>query len=421
MKQLSLDRKPHRWWYVCGAGLILWMLTMLVPVTADEPATAEPESQAPPLGEDTGQTAADPNFETAGEPLWRFGAGGVLRSVKTRSIRSGSFSQDYPLPNLSGDKVRRYDSGGDLQAITDRHYNNGYVLQDEWTDLDGSTWNWGYERSHQVRDGTVRFYWTDRVVVDHRRNTSLSEGVLTESGDTEEGVYFQAQRILHQTPNWDCRLHFDLSRLLPSAGTTMSNFRDEQTWRKWEEYRMDVFSLEDTGISSDSPPYQGNRDDTGPSISNLPLRRQGAGSRVIDEQSVLTVNEIRHDLDMQLLTISLAAAVNLTYRNLNLGFITGPTINLVETDITYHERLLQTWNDGHPHVLQEWLYDRTDAETAFGYFTQMELGLRLTQWLDLAVFGRYDWIENISRDAGQARYLINPEGGSLGGTVNLRF
>lgn len=344
--------------------------------------------------------------------LWRVGAGMLWRSIKTRSWRGGSYARNYPIADKSSD----HSEGGGRGAYTD-----GYVESDEWTGLDGETWNWGYDSPGQVEGNTLRLTSSGRVVTEFDRDTHISESVYSDSGENEPGVYVFAQRKIFREPNWDCRLHLDFMRIGSSVSGAAANFRDEQRWETREESGVDVYSLEGAGIAGDSAPYQGNYSDPGPCISTVPLGSSNAGGRVLDEGSYTAYNAIKHDLDLQLLTFSMGLSFNYQFRRLNLGGATGPTINLAETDAVYEETLYESWNGAPASVLKEWRDAEDETETIFGYFVQAEAGLRLTSWVELGVFGRYDWLENINCDIGPSRYVVNPEGGSLGGSLSLIF
>ncbi len=344
--------------------------------------------------------------------LWRVGAGMLWRSIKTRSWRGGSYAQYYPISDKSSDHAE----GGGRGA-----YKDGYVDPDEWTGLDGETWNWGYDSPSQVEGNTLRLTSSGRMVTEFDRDTYISESVYADSGENEPGVYVFAQRKIFREPNWDCRLHLDFMRIGSSVSGAAANFRDEQRWETRKESGVDVYSLEGAGIAGDSAPYQGNYSDPGPCISTVPLGGSTAGGEVVDEGSYTAYNAVKHNLDLQLLTFSLGLSFNYQFRRLNLGGATGPTINLAETDAVYEETLYESWNGAPPSVLKEWRDAEDDTETIFGYFVQAEAGLRLTSWVELGVFGRYDWLENINCDIGPSRYVVNPEGGSLGGSLSLIF
>ncbi len=365
-----------------------------------------------PLREDVGAVPAGAVRKAGKRDLWRVGAGMLWRSIKTRSWHSGSYSKDYPISGKADES-----SGGNR----DGQYKDGYVQPDAWTGMDGDTWNWGYDSPSQVDGNTLKLTSQGRVVTDFHRDLDISEASYADSGENEPGIYLVAQRKIFQEPLWDCRLHLDFMRISSSIGGDAANFRDEQRWETREEFGEDLYSLAGTGVTADSPPYQGDYSSTGPCIPTTPLRSATTGSRSLDEGSYLAYNAIKHDLDLQLLTFSMGMSLNYHFRRLRLGGATGPTLNLAETDATYQETLYESWDGGPASVLKEWRDSEDDTDTLFGYFVQAEAGLRITSWIELGVFGRYDWLENITCDIGQSRYVVNPEGGSLGGSLSLVF
>ncbi len=382
-----------------------------------EQSSAEVEALpeiVPPAGslKDAAAVAPAGAVRKAGKrDLWRVGAGMLWRSLKTRSWNSASYARDYPIADKSSD-----DAGGGGGT-----YKDGYVRTDEWTGQDRETWNWGYDNPGQMDGNILRLASSGRVVTDFDRDTSVSEGRYADSGENEPGIYVFAQRKVLREPNWDCRLHLDFMRIGSSVSGAAANFRDEQRWETREENRVDFFALDGAALGGSSTPYQGTYAGPGPCISTTPLRSSNAGGRVVDEGSYTAFNAIKHDLDLQLLTFSMGLSLNYQFRRLTLGGATGPTINLAETDAVYQETLYESWNGGPASVLKEWRDAEDDTEAIFGYFVQAEAGLRITSWVELAIFGRYDWLENINRDIGPSRYVINPEGGSLGGSLSLIF
>jgi hypothetical protein len=71
--------------------------------------------------------------------------------------------------------------------------------------------------------------------------------------------------------------------------------------------------------------------------------------------------------------------------------------------------------------LKYWNDSSSRTEYLFGYYVQVELGVRVYRELHLGVFGRYDWLENVSGNVGPSHYEVNPSGGSMGGTVGVNF
>lgn len=391
---------------------------------AQAPETAPETEASPPASATTNETSSEllkegdavvPEGAVCEEPtrdLWRVGAGVLWRSLKTRSWHGASYARNYPLANQAAAKSAPGPGGT---------YKDGHVRGDAWTGMDGDTWNWGYDSSSQVEGNALRLTSHKYLVTDYDRKTSSSESRYSDSGENEPGIYVFAQREFCRKSNWNCGLHLDFMRIASSVSGTAENFRDEQRWKTREERRIDVYSLDGTGYDASSEPYHGNFEGPGPCIPVAPLRSSTSGGNVVDEGVYTAFNAIKHDLDLQLLTFSLGLSLNYQFRRLTLGGAVGPTINIAETDAAYMETLYGSRNGAPASVLKEWRDTADETETLFGCFVQADAGLRITRRLELGLFGRYDWLGNITCDVGPSSYVVNPEGGSLGGSLSLVF
>ena len=184
---------------------------------------------------------------------------------------------------------------------------------------------------------------------------------------------------------------------------------------------MDAYDITGLGITPDSVPYKGNATDKGPVIDTSPMTRQRLDSELVSAGSYRAYNSISESLDMDLSTLSLGMSIKGNYRRVYVAGATGPTLNMLEKDATYEETLYASNNEGSRQVLKYWSDSSSGTECMFGYYVQAEVGVRIYRELHLGVFGRYDWLENVSGNVGPSRYEVNPSGGSMGGTVGLNF
>lgn len=342
--------------------------------------------------------------------MWLIGAGVQWRSLKTRSWTGSSYSQDYP--------IQAQASRGSRQ-LSDQQYKDGYMRIDKWSAADNQTWYWGYDNASQVQDNLLRLTSYGKRVTDFNRTITVNEGFSKDNGENEFGLYLLAQRVVFQQPSWDLRLHLGVSGIASSFGDKVSNFKDEQNWTIRDEFAVDYYDL-DTAKRLPDTPYQGTYEGPGPCVQLTPARTS-KDSRLVERGSFLAYNSIKHDLDVRLLTLSLGVSANYQISCFNLGGAIGPTVNIAESDAVYRETLFSAANNGEAGILNQWYDSNKDTDVLFGYFVQAGVGLKLTNWLELNVFGRYDWLQNINCDVGPSRYTVNPEGGSLGGTVNFLF
>jgi hypothetical protein len=363
------------------------------------------------------ENAAKP--EEAGK--WKISAGVLLRTIRGQSFKTDSYSQNHNVPAKAGDVFRRYEPAGDLNSASERNYEDGYVYKDDYTDLDGGTWNWGYDNGAQVQGDTIAFHFVGRTYTEYSRTRESSVGETHNNSDREIAPYVQLERVLYRSGWFDTGLHLDIARSSFSDAAQYANFSDRQDWRNYVQYDADIYSLAGTGITPDSPPYRGDRTTIGPSINNVPAARRGAGTVETGSYSYNAFNDIQQSLEMNLGTLSLGALMSANWRRLSIAGIAGPTFNMVNIETAYTETLFASANNGSPEAIQTWNDSQDYSECKFGGFVQVQLGLRIIDGMGVGIFGRYDWLENMSGNFGQSRYMINPEGGSLGATANLNF
>ncbi len=359
--------------------------------------------------------------QTVERSKWRLSAGAVYRVINSQTFKSGSYSQSHPIPAKARTTSYTYDPASDTTALADRDYIDGYVHMDDWTGLDGGTWNWGYDEGSQVVDGALVLKWLQKSRTDFTRNTSITSSDRERDSDENVGVYVRAERVLKQVGPLDYGVRVDASRVSYSSSGNDMTFSDRQQWSSYRQYTEDSYSLAGTGITPASTPYQGTLETPGPSINNTPDSRVSGKGNKVSSGSYEAYNSVEESLSMDLSTISLGMSLAGHYSRLYVAGSTGPTLTIVDTDASYYEALYESSNGGPSSLLASWRDSKRDTEYNVGYFVQGELGLRLIRGLEISIFGRYDWIENISGSVGQMRYVANPEGGSVGGTLNYAF
>ena len=344
-------------------------------------------------------------FDDAAKPdeagKWKISVGVMQRRIHSQSFKTYSYSENYNIPAMAGDVFRRYEPAGDLNSYGDRRYDDGYVLKDDYTDLDGGTENWD---GGQIQNGAVAFHYVGRTYTEYTRSKENTVGETHNNSDREIAPYIQLDRVLYRHGWLDAGLHLDFSRASFSDEAEYGNFSDRQQWENYVQYVEDVYSLAGA-----------------PVIDNIPDMRRAAGTVQTGAYTYNAYNNIQQSLDMNLGTMSLGMLMSLNYWRLSLAGIAGPTFNYVNLQTSYSETLYASMNNGSPETLQTWNDSQDYSECKFGGFVQAQLGLRVIDGLGVGIFGRYDWMENMSGNIGQSRYMINPEGGSLGGTVNLSF
>lgn len=355
------------------------------------------------------------------KPKWKVSAGVIYREINSHTFKTDSYSKDYNIPAKARNRSYSFSPPGDMNATAERDYIDGYVRKDVWTDLDGGTWNWGYDSGRQVQNDTLALSWVGKERTDFTRETSIVRGEREKGSDNNSGVYLRAERILKEAGPVDFGLRLDASRLAFSSSGDCTTFRDSQRWAMYRQYNQDFYSLAGTGITPASSPYRGNADAPGPTINNRPDSRNFGKSTRISSGFYDAFNQVTESLDMDLYTLSLGMSLTADYERLFVAGAVGPTLTIADIDASYDETLYESSNGGSSSILAYWSDTNGNTEYSVGLFVQGELGLRLIRGFELSVFGRYDWIENVSGSVGQTRYVVNPEGGSFGGVVNYAF
>jgi len=380
-------------------------------INAQEEARAKNTETAAKTGEPspaTELTVGDRirrSFENAAKPeeagKWKLSGGVMLRTIHSQTFKTYSYSENYNIAAKASDVARRYEPAGDLNSYSDRNYDNGYVHKDDFTDLDGGTANWG---GGQAQGNSVSFDYVGRTYTDYSRDRESSLGETHNGFDKEIAPYFQLERTLYRYHWLDAGLHLDYYWTRFSDGAEYENFSDRQSWQTYAQHDQDTYNIGNNNV-----------------INNIPDARRGAGTVQTGSSSYNAYNEIQQSLDMNLNVLSFGPMVSANWWRLSLSGSTGPTFNFINMQTYYNEVLYASQNNAAPQVLQSWTDSQDYSECKFGYFVQANIGLRIIDGFGVGIFGRYDWVENMSGSVGQSRYVINPEGGSVGALANLSF
>ncbi len=377
-----------------------------------------------------------------GEKKWRLAVGVLYRRLGSQRFKIGSYSSGYAMEARSSDG-RWTGPAGSYNDAGNRNYKDGYVRLDDYSDLDSGTWNWGYDSGRQVQGNTLELSGADRVWREYSRQSSFQEANASDGADYSGGLLLEAERYLAQTRYIDYGLRLGLAREQTFQGSIggINTFQDNQGWELWQNRIVDSYDISGLGITPDSAPYRGNQMDRGPVIDTSPMSRRHRGNQMdrgpvidtspmsrrnmgeelVSRTTYRAYNQVSESLDLDLSTLSLGLTLKGKYQRLQVAVSTGPTLNLVEKDATYEETLYESLNGDMPRPLMHWKDSRSGTECLFGYYVQGEIGITIYRGLQAGVFGRYDWLENVSGNVGQSRYEVNPTGGSLGSTLGLQF
>jgi len=333
------------------------------------------------------------------EPKWTISAGPMLRSMRGVSFQTGTHST-VPQPE-TGSGLSHV---GSESEYANRQYDDGYVYVDAGSDNDGTTWHWGYDRASQVHGDNLLFHAIDG----HEQTfdfTGDSGANWKQQGFEEAGMRISISRVLKTVGKF--RLDCDVS--VGWAGFSAEHgFDSTVTMTTYDLVVEDRYDLQ--GITPPTAPYRGTADGPGPLIDNRPSSRS-----VLREQtdSETGVRSIRESLNADLITLSIAPALEYRAGWWRLRAICGPTANQVKTDAVHAE------SDGLSG--QEWLDHEVEREWRAGFFTEVAVEATFGCRLGAVLTGRYDWMGKVSGQVGPSSFEADLEGWSVAAGASLRF
>lgn len=335
---------------------------------------------------------------------WHLSGGLLYRTLGKISFRRGVTTvsaEGQSSPSRSGDRA----DVGSLGGYANREYDDGYVRVSAPTAGTGLTWYWGYENASQVGGGKLVFHASDGFETDFSGNETAGELV---SGDNDGfGVFVQVERELRRTGNLTYGVEINLSRAVFSISeeTALASAED---WKKYEVIIEDSYNL--SGIVPPAPPYQGPSGGPGPLIVNIPSQRREIRNIVESGSYDLAIREA---LDLDLTTLSLGLNVDYGSGSRHYRIAGGPTVSLAETD-AMHEEILSSQG-----AIAQILQDRSeDVNVSVGAYIYIGVGIRITERIGMDLFGRYDWLEDISGEVGSSKFDIDPAGSSFGAALS---
>ncbi len=350
---------------------------------------------------------------------WRVSGGALYRTFDRVGFRSGAYSTAGAVPRLfPGGHGVDYGPVGPADAYADRQYDNGFVRLDSGTTLNGDTWYWGYDAAAQVGGGSLTF---QRAMGTEARSDarSLAEPYAWED-DTlaAPGVFVEAERCFSQIGGVDLGLLLNGAWSAFDAEHAGTSFSAEQRYHEEAVALTDRYEL--LGVVPPAAPYgTATYDGPGPLLPNLPAARTSSAATVSDGAASF-VNRVSEAVDLDVLTLALAASASREFGRVALELAAGPSLSLVLADATFHEVLTGT-RGGRTFTVNEWTASDSREAWQWGVFGQAGLNVAVTGRLRLGVFGRYDWVEDVEGRVGPSSYtaeLSGVSGGVVLGWVN---
>ncbi len=355
-----------------------------------------------------------------GDCGWRISIGPIWRSIESSRFWPGDHSGQYGIGNQarSGHSGQRADIGP-VDAIADREYDDGFVRMDPGTARDNDTWYWGYENAGQHEGGQMVFTADDGVSTRFRRSVSSTPGSSMDIDDTGVGVIVAAYRQFLVSERFHLGLYLDLMGIRFSMDGETSTYSESQTWRHTAVSYEDRYDLQ--GVQPPGAPYAGNYGyPPGPLLPNIPSQRlkhtesRGGGS-------YQAYNTVLHDIDIELLTLSMGLRAETGVGRVVLSGAAGPTLNLIAIDAEHSESLHASRNGGEDQLVGQWHNGADETKLRVGAFVQAALGVALTGDIEVDIFGRYDWVADVEGAVGPSRYDISLEGFSGGAQLSWQF
>jgi hypothetical protein len=224
---------------------------------------------------------------------WEFSwaVGPSYRQAGTMSFRGDSRSADLSLPSFVGEHSLVVPPIGEVNAIGDRQYDDGFVRVDDSTAIDGYTTYWGYQNSSQVSSDNLNFHATGFESI---RNDQLVLGTHPKGHEQERGIAPVLQ--------FDARHASEIAGIRPGFNVSLSwmpvaldrSWRDFSLTQTRDDYRhdwTDTYNLGGFGDFIPSAPYSGSPDAPGFTLENLPDSR-GFQSVLIGSESALISNAV---------------------------------------------------------------------------------------------------------------------------------
>lgn len=173
---------------------------------------------------------------------------GTLMAADTRPPNRFSLGPSFAL-NCRADFTQL---GGVSPELAPGFYDDGYNLPDISGSQDGATWHWGYQRSNQYQEDTIRL----------SRSSSPADGSATNaSNDPQYGfeLGYARELVPWGSTRWGIEAAF---------GFTAIALRDTRTLAGDVVRVTDSFALD--GVIPPQAPYYGSFDGPGPLLGTVP-------------------------------------------------------------------------------------------------------------------------------------------------------
>lgn len=352
-------------------------------------------------------------------------AGAAYRSIGDVKFSSGSRSGTVRLPFLATVTGKRDGSTGSLETYADRTYQDGFVRQDGGTELDGSTWNWGYREASQVSaDGTgegqsLNFHGqASSRSRDAQSRSDRDPGSWEVDGDGTVPV-IQLDWTYDLKPGISSGLSLQYTFLTFDGQQDLNSFNAFQTRTSHAVGVTDIYHVGDLVIPQ--APYASTYEGPGPLIDNRPSNRQFSEGRLIDRSAVQFYNQIEESLDVRLHQFTFGPTLSTRLGVVQVAVGAGLSLNIADWEAGHTETLYVKRDRQPARIYKQWSDEAGGTDVLPGVYLQLAATLPLTPRLTLTAYGNHDWSRTLSGQAGPSSFHIDPTGWTLGGMIGYSF
>ena len=333
---------------------------------------------------------------------WRISAGAFSRSISSTHVDPGSRTTEADVPSVSTAVRGPAANVGPEKALGSRTYDNGHVGMDAFAATYGSTLNWGVsDPNTQIKGNAVTM-----TAADGAQNRNITRQPASEvSGSSDSGsasewgqsIQVEFGYSANTTTTWS--VLGAMSSLQSSRGTRQTSFSEQQSWVDVNRQVVDTFTR------------------TGSFIQNIPTTREYTESNG-RSHSTRTENVVEQHLNFDLRTISLGISRDQHWKGLDFVVAAGPTVNIVQSDVTRSETVYVSQDGGTPTLQRAWHDAQSEDKVLPGCFIQGSAGLRLGRIMHAGLLGRYDLCQSYKGQLGPSDYKTSLNGFSLGAAIS---
>lgn len=354
---------------------------------------------------------------------WSLSAGPAYRHLEGTRYRGSSRSQFLRLPSFVGEDTLFVPPIGPGGAIGERSYDNGFVNTDGATEVDGTTWNWGYAQDSQVVENDLVFNATgfESIRSDHFDQNKASR----DSKDYDEvrphiQLNFQSNRVTSNGLRWGFGIA--VNETPADHDVRFSNYNQLQVR---DDYRIDwTDSYDLQGITPPLAPYSGSYDGPGPIIDNIPSDRDSVAT-LINTGTARFTNSVSASFHGALFTFSGGPTLSYEREKFTLRAGVGATVSILDWRGSQRETVLLTETSGGDTTrvtkFRDWRDHESGVKLIPGLFAQADAIWHYHESWFLSGFARVDAAHAPKLDVGASSFEFDPSGYTVGLQIGLSF